>query len=304
MVRAAADVIRAMDALLEAGGARFTRTRTSAGGIDLHGLEGGQGTPMVLLHGAGGGAANWFAVLRDLSVAHHVIAPDLPGFGLSPRADIGRPLGASLADVLLSCLEARRMPPVHVAGTSLGGLVGVQMALRAPRAVRSLILIDAAGLGRDLPLAVRLASVPGARALAASTSRTGLRLFFHTYLTSGSVPPDRRSKLIAYIQASARAGAAQTLASHIGQFVSIRGQREVVADDELGQISAPVLLLWGVRDRFLPLRHARRAQALVRDGQLIALPGVGHSPTWEAPDKVVEEILRFTRHLDGDVAAP
>ena len=297
MVERHSDVVRTMWTLLEEGSARVDSVWPGDGPVRLHALEAGQGPPLLLLHGAGGGAANWFATIAALSSAHRVIAPDLPGFGLSLPIEFEPPFGAALARVLLEWLSRRGISNMHVAGTSLGGLIALQMAVRARERLKSVVLIDAAGLGRELPAAVRLATLPGAHGLAGSTGRPGLRLFFQRYLTSSDVPAQRRDKLLSYIRACALAGTGEMLAANIARFASIRGQREVVGDDALSMIAVPLLVLWGERDRFIPPSHGARAAALAADARFVTIPGVGHSPNWEAPDRVAGEILRFTAGL-------
>ena len=294
MAERESDVVRTMWTLLEEGRAHVDSVWSGDGHTRLHVLEAGRGPPLLLLHGAGGGAANWFATIAALSSGHRVIAPDLPGFGLSPRVDFEPPFGAAMADILLAWLSRRGISTLHVAGTSLGGLIALQMAVRAPERLQSLVLIDAAGLGRELPAAVRFATLPGVHGLAGSAGRPGLRLFFQRYLTSSEVPAQRRDKLLAYIRACALAGTGEMLAANIARFASIRGQREVLRDDELATIAVPVLVLWGDRDRFIPPSHGARVAALAGDARFVTIRGVGHSPNWEAPERVAREILGFT----------
>ncbi|MCI0434680.1 MAG: alpha/beta fold hydrolase [Gemmatimonadetes bacterium] len=287
------EVTRAMQELLDAGNARVTATWSDRP-VRIHALEAGHGPPLLLLHGAGGGAANWFAVFDALSRNHHVIAPDLPGFGLSPAHPFEPPLGEAVAELLLEWLNERSIAPAHIVGTSLGGLIAIRMALANRAAVRSLVLIDAAGLGKELPVAVRLATLPGARGLAGSTSRTGLRLFFHRYLTSSPIPAKPRELLLEYIRACALAGGGDTLTANLSRFASVQGQREVAADDDLRSIAVPTLVIWGALDRFIPVAHGHRAAGMIPGARLVTIPAAGHSPNWEAPDRVTGAILDFT----------
>ena len=65
----------------------MTERRLDLGGVSTPVLEGGEGTPIVLLHGPGGCAAHWMQVIPDLTTTHHVVAPDLPGQGASSVDD-------------------------------------------------------------------------------------------------------------------------------------------------------------------------------------------------------------------------
>jgi pimeloyl-ACP methyl ester carboxylesterase len=184
---------------------------------------------------------------------------------------------------------------MHIAGTSLGGLIALRLAQRAPHLVRTLMLIDSAGLGRGLPSLVRAATLPIVRGFASSSSRVGLEIFFRRYLVGShrALPTAQRRALIAYLQACARAGGGATLEQNMAHFASLTGQREVLGDAELNALAVPVLVLWGERDRFLPVQHAERAARCIRGARLVRVPDAGHSPNWEAPEAVIGAIREF-----------
>src|SRR5687767_3337635 len=73
-----AAVTKAMQRLLELGGIEPLSRRCTVDGVTLHYLEAGSGEPLVLLHGAGGGAANWYRMMGPLAERYRVIAVDLP----------------------------------------------------------------------------------------------------------------------------------------------------------------------------------------------------------------------------------
>lgn len=280
----------AVDELLKLAGVSVRHSMEPVRDRRLHVLEAGKGEAIVLLHGGGGGGANWFSLLAPLASRFKVVAPDLPGFGFSERLSLEPPLGRAMAPDLAGWLDARGEETLHVVGTSLGGLLALRLAQEMGSRVRSLSLLNAAGLGRAMPIPVRLATVPPLRRLARSCNRFGLSLLFRTYLTSAPVPDKQRLPLLDFLAASMRARG-DVLADHLGAFGSLRGQREVLDADELQTIEAPALVLWGSRDRFLPVRHGRRAVASLPDARLVTLPEVGHSPNWEAPERVAAEVL-------------
>jgi pimeloyl-ACP methyl ester carboxylesterase len=84
------------------------------------------------------------------------------------------------------------------------------------------------------------------------------------------------------------------------QFSSFGGQREILTDDELRAVRHRLLLMWGERDRFLPVEHGKRAAALVPCALLRIIPQAGHSPNWEAPEAVLECLSPFLEGLTGD----
>src|SRR5215207_5231286 len=117
-------------------------TRT-LGSVRYH--VGGEGEPLLLLHGLAGSTGNWAELLPDLLQRYRVLAIDLPGHAGSGRL----PRGASTADfaaVAAAVLEAEALGPALVAGHSFGGLVALRLARSRPELVRGLLLVSPAGI--------------------------------------------------------------------------------------------------------------------------------------------------------------
>jgi pimeloyl-ACP methyl ester carboxylesterase len=285
-----AAVQSAMNRLLEAGGS--SAVSVGPGGAGLHHLEEGSGQPVVLLHGGSGGGANWFRLLAPLSRTFRVLAPDLPGFGLSPHIEPVRPLGSAAAGVLHLWLEEHDIAGAILAGTSFGGLAALRLALRSPGRVAGLLLLDAAGLGREIHPAVRIAALPGLTRLGVAPTRRGTRALFRLLLTSdrSAFPPGQQEALIRYLHESARAAGTPYLAATLRAFATPRGQREVATPAELAALQCPVSFVWGALDRFLPVAHARAAARHCAEASTVIVPGAGHSPNWERPHAVIDAI--------------
>jgi pimeloyl-ACP methyl ester carboxylesterase len=281
----------AMRRLLEAGGSS-ARSVVSGGSRPLHHLEEGAGAPVVLLHGGTGGGANWFRLFSPLAQSYRVLAPDLPGFGLSAHGAPGAPLGRSAAELLDGWLSEHGIEGALVVGTSFGGLAALRLAQSSPARVTRLLLLAAAGLGRGVHPMVRLATVPGLTGAAVRPTRRGATLLFRTLLTTdrSDLDIEQRAALLDYLHASARAAGTRYLATTLRLFAGPRGQREVLTSEELRALPQAVSVVWGARDRFLPVAHARRAGSLCPGATTRILPGVGHSPNWEAPDAVLAAI--------------
>lgn len=292
--RAERALIDAMNGVLAAVGLTAASRRAEVDGVALHYLELGDGPPVVLLHGAGGGAANWFGVMGRLAQRFRVLAPDLPGFGLSaaiePRAELGRHV-AEFVDTWVSGFGVHRFDLV---GTSFGGLVALRLAQRRPDAVGRLVLIDSAGLGREMPAAVRLAGLRVLGPLLLRPSRWGTRWLLRRLMTSGQpLDPSFEPVLLEYLYRTARAGDPALLARAFRLFAGPRGQREVLEDGELAALHAPTLVVWGRRDAFFPPSHAERAAARIPRAMLHWIEHAGHSPNWEAPGAVADAIVDF-----------
>lgn len=108
---------------------------------DVHVLDfGGEGTPVVLVHGLDGSAANWFDVGPLLAADHRVVAPDLPGFGRTPLS--GRvPTMEASADVVAAVVRDLGAGPATIMGNSMGGPVALQVAARHPDLVARVVLV-------------------------------------------------------------------------------------------------------------------------------------------------------------------
>jgi 3-oxoadipate enol-lactonase len=261
-------------------------------GVRMRYFLGGEGPPLILVHGLGGAAANWTELVPLLVRRHRLLVPDLPGHGGSTAL----PAVAGLepfADRVALVAEREGMLPAPVVGHSLGGMVVLRMALRQPDDVPALVLAAAAGLsvgnvwGRNM-LSVFSIIRPGrlAARYRSRVSRSPLlrRLVFG--FVSVADPPGLTDQAVEGFLA------AQLLHTDVGS-----AWRALQADDpreELDAIRCPVLVLWGAEDVQLPLddafEYARRLHARLR-----VIPGCGHLLIGERPeacDQAIEDFLR------------
>jgi pimeloyl-ACP methyl ester carboxylesterase len=280
--------------LLRLAGADAASARATVGGRTLHYLEAGSGPAIVLLQGASGGGANWFRLIGPLAEHFHVLAPDVPGFALSDAIEPEAPLSGRVSAALHEWLDGLGIRPHALIGTSLGGLLAMRMLQRGVAAER-LVLIDSAGLGRDLPALVRLSAVPGLGRVALRPSRRGIEWLLRHLMTRdlSGMPPLQLDALVEYLWRSANGADMRQVARGMRLFAGMRGQREVLGNAELGALRVPALMLWGEHDQFFPSRHAHSAAEHMPDAQVHILPGVGHSPNWEAPESVLRAALPF-----------
>ncbi len=158
-----AALIAAEDALLVAVAPDIAVQRgeiTTADGARLHYLTCGEGEPLLLLHGRGNAGALFGPIFAPLAAQRRVITLDLPGWGLSDKQPF---TGHDARDALrvwmdgaLALMDALGLEQVDLLGHSMGGLTALGLALDHPTRVNSLILVDAGGLGRTMPLDLRL----------------------------------------------------------------------------------------------------------------------------------------------------
>lgn len=286
-------VAAAMQQLLRLGGVSASSRTQFVDGVRLHYLTAGRGEVMLLLHGAGGGAANWYRLMGALAERFQVVSIDLPGFGLSDSIEPVRPVGKQIAGLIGTLLDQLEAKPVHVLGTSFGGLVAARIAqISNPR---TLTLIDSAGLWPDCSLGLRVVCNRVLQSIPLKQTRRGVRWLFRNVLISTRLDAAHEDALVEYIYASSIRADRRAMARGYSLFAGLRGQYEVLSAHELNALAARTLILWGEQDRFLPAPRGGRADALAAGAQLRIIPRAGHSPTWEAPDAVLNEILSFVK---------
>lgn len=265
-------------------------TAVDVDGTEIHVHEAGDGPPVVLLHGGIIDAATvtWSPVLERLAADHHVVAPDLMGYGESDLPQ-GPYSIARHADVVAGVLDALDLGPVTLAGLSMGGGVAIQVALDRPDLVASLVPIDAYGLGSALPngrLSYLLAEVQVFNRLAIVLFRRSRGL---TRASLGGIVHDLEALDADAVDAvfeevqrpSAGAAFRRFRAAEVG-----RDGYRTTFDDRFEDLTVPTHFLHGDHDEVFPLAWAERAARRVPDGSLTVLPDCAHWAPRENPDRV------------------
>ncbi len=266
------------------------RTHRLPSGGALRTLEGGEGPTVVLLHGRGHAAPMWFSYLTVLARGRRVVAVDLPGFGQSTEPDGALRRGEDgvrfFTEPVEELLAGMKPGPVVVVGHSLGGLVGVELALRGRVPVERLVLIDAMGLGPEMTPQARLFFRAGPERVA---RRLGRRLF-HRLLPPPVTPLGQRLGLLGYELLAVPRGrprAAQAFDTLVPLVGGVFHRRE-----RLGELRQPVLLVWGEREDTLPVSLAVEAEKQLRESRLLRVVA-GHSPHLERPEVVLPALKSF-----------
>lgn len=239
-------------------GAPVTERRLELAGVSTAVLEGGEGPPVVLLHGQGGWAGMWVPVMAELVGAHHVVAPDLPGLGAS-RADVGPPGAATTLTWLGELIERTCAAPPVLVGASLGGSIAARFAAGSSDRLAGLVLIGMGGLvGKvRIPPATMLALIRhGVR----PSERTAMAM-----LRQVSVDPERARRRMGERWAPFRAYSLELARDPGVRQANRRLLRELglrqIPPEELARIVVPTSLIWGRRDRVMPLATAEEAGA-------------------------------------------
>ncbi len=244
--------------------------------------------PIVLLHGTSDSLHTWDGWSAALRGQRRVIRFDLPGFGLTgpdPQADYS--IDAYVRFVL-RVLDTLGVQSVVLGGNSLGGQIAWQTAYQQPHRVRQLVLVDAAGYPeppQEVPLVFRLARSWPSNLLLEWVLPRGLVLA-SVRNVFGDPTTLRAEQVDRYYDMAVRAGNRRALV-----------QRLALPDrDESPRIRSlrlPTLILWGERDRLIPVQAGRRFAHDIPGSRLVVLEGLGHVPQQEDPQRTVAEVQHF-----------
>ena len=268
-----------------------TEHRLRLAGMSTAVLDGGQGPPVVLLHGPGESAANWGRVVPELVTTHRVVAPDLPAHGATDA-----PEGPDLAEQVLGwlgeLLERTCPSPPVIVGHILGGAIAARFAIDHADRLAALVLVDSLGLGRFRPAPSFALSMIGF--LARPNPRS-----FDRFMRQCSYDLDGlRTQLgedwdafVAHNLEQARSPAAKT-AGRLFRELGI----PALPPEDLERISVPVTLIWGRHDRANRLGIAEAASE--RYGwPLHVIDASADDPARDRPEAFVQALRRS---LPGD----
>jgi 2-hydroxymuconate-semialdehyde hydrolase len=241
---------------------RINSNNIMVNGLDIHYLQGGEGYPLVVVHGGGGGTTAWLNSLELLSEYYSVYAPDLPGFGGSESIDdrFSIPEYVDFLDSFVDELGLRRF---HLIGHSVGGGLALKLALKAPNKIEKLVLVSSLFLGKEIAFWARcFSSLSVFRWMAESL----LAVFRVVAWIARHLSPSRiLSPPFSRVQMA------------LGRSImAVEGQTTVLSD-QLSGLIMPTLLVWGARDGIVPMKHARSAAGLIPDCQVHVFGDCGHN---------------------------
>jgi pimeloyl-ACP methyl ester carboxylesterase len=245
-------------------------------GGTLHVQRDGRGEPLLFLHGAQG-LLGWEPALAALAEQFDVIVPDHPGFGRSAAVDGVDDLG-DMALLYLDLLAGLATTNVHVVGHCIGGWLAMEIAIRNTARLKSLTLVDSAGL--------RLTGEPRADMFIVPQDELAKLLFAGdagvAWLTAWQATPEQQD-----IYERNRAAAAKF--SWHPRLCNPKLARW------LHRIDVPTHVIWGEHDRVIPPAYATGLKDRIPGATMTALPGCGHLPQVERPREFADAVTRFIR---------
>ncbi|HEX3536903.1 MAG TPA: alpha/beta hydrolase [Stellaceae bacterium] len=251
--------------------------RIEVGGISLEAWVGGSGPPLLFLHGGDYWLQNR-ACLDRLTQRFRVVAPRHPGFGSSPRPSWFRTVH-DIAYLYLDLIDRLALDRPLVVGSSLGGWIALEMAVRDPGRIGRLVLIDSVGVkfgARDERDFADIYALPADEVL----RRT---------FADPTAAPDYTKLSDTELEDIARDR----------QATALYGWKPYLHDPALGhwlhRVKAAALVLWGEQDGIAPPAYGERLAAALPNARFTGIAAAGHYPQIEQPQAVADAITRFAQ---------
>ena len=256
----------------------FQDTFINIRGCKVRMLRAGQGKPLVFLHGANG-VPGWLPFMAQLSQHHDVIVPEHPGFGESDTPDWLDRTG-DLALFYLDFFKHLGLNNVHLVGTSLGGWIAAELAVRNDTNLSSLTLVAPAG--------VRVKGSPMADIFLWSPEKMARTLVHDPELAAQMMPGDmtQEQQMLVLKNRLTTARLAWQPRLHNPDLRKW-----------LHRVSVPTQILWGSEDQLIPAAYAQAWCDLIPGSQSTVFPSCGHLPHVEMTDLYCKTLTQFIREV-------
>jgi pimeloyl-ACP methyl ester carboxylesterase len=253
-------------------------------------LSGGKGVPIVCVHGFGVDKDCFWTFLLGLSRSYRVIVPDLPGFGESSKSLAARYDIVSQVKRLDAFLEEIGLESFHLLGLSMGGYISGYYASEYPEKVKSLVLIDAAGVtSRTRSEALRRYEEDGEVVLLYNT----VKGFDELVSLLFDDPPWTATCFRRYFAIYGDT----TYEVHKKVADDILDAGLYLLDDRLSSISAKTLVMWGANDHILDVSSVETLVDGIPDSQSVIIDDCGHLPYIEKPEETKRAHRTFLASL-------
>jgi pimeloyl-ACP methyl ester carboxylesterase len=232
-----------------------TERKLQLAGISTTVLEGGEGEPVILLHGPGESSLWWMRVIPQLAETHHVIVPDLPGHGAS-EVDAGELDTRHVFAWLDELIEHTCSSTPVLVGHLLGGGIAARFAISNSERIQQLVLVDSFGLAKFRPSPKFAFGL--VKFLMRPNERTYAKFLPHCMYDANSLQIQMGKNwqlfLVYNLDRARDPNAKAALRFFMGQFAVSK-----IPEEKLAAIEAPVDLIWGRHDKALNLKIAEAA---------------------------------------------
>lgn len=244
----------------------------------------GEGPAVLFLHGAGSNAATWWQQLPAFGARHTCITMDIRCFGRSAAPVQDFVLDLFVADAV-AILDREQIARAAVVGQSLGGFIGLKLALDQPQRVAAFAACDSS-LAIDHPVLLEAIARRQITQKAASVEQRSLgRWFLENH--------PEKAALYAQINHFNPSAHSIPAAEWGGALAALLAPGKLIPMGALREVACPTLLLVGSEDPIVPVGVMREVQALVPGSELAVIDAAGHSAYFEKPEEVNRQVLDF-----------
>ncbi len=242
----------------------------------IHYIEGGEGAPLVAIHGLGTDAESGALIFPTLAKSHHILAPDLLGYGHSDRPKDADYSIAMESEVVRGFMDAMHVDKADVLGVSMGGWVALKLAADHPERVRRLVLVGSAGFAFESQLSESSFS---------PATVADVRTLMELQTDRAKLMPDFVAR--DFVRKSRQEGWIFRRAMH-----SMLAGRDLM-DGRVARVTMPTLLVWGTADRLVPFAVGERMRRELPSAKLVAIPNCGHLAVIECHAQALPPIATF-----------
>jgi len=248
-------------------------------------LEGGQGVPIIMVHGFAANKDNWTRFAKFITPSYRAAALDLPGFGDSTCLENASYSIADQAKRLNQFADSAGLKKFHIVGNSMGGHIAARYTVMFPERVLSLGLFDAAGVMAPVPseMAKRMSKGEPNPLVAGSVDEFD-RLIKFVFVTPPEIPGFAKKLLVEE--------AVRHKASNQRIFKQLSADTGALEPD-LPKIKTRTLVLWGDHDRVLDVSCVQVLEKGLPNCTTVIMKGCGHLPMIERPQEAAEHYLAF-----------
>ena len=267
---------------------------TSVNGIRTRYWTAGEnGSVVVLIHGISSFIESWAHNIIPLAERHRVYAMDLLGFGQTDKIPLVHDMNV-LVSFIYGFMETLHLPSASLIGNSLGGGLALQFTLDYPEKVEKLVLVDSAGMGREICPVFKACALPLLHGLFTRKSNNGLPRLMKQLIHNPLVISEEFYKVSRKYNAAD--GAVKSLISVLTAGINLFGQKSKVIQpllEKMPTVKAPTLVVWGRQDQIIPVSHAEIAASRIPNARLELFDNCGHMPQFEQPEKFNKLVLEF-----------
>jgi pimeloyl-ACP methyl ester carboxylesterase len=272
---------------LERKTAGLTEKQVQVGQFTICYLEGGQGETLLLLHGFGADKDNWNRLAKHLTPKFHVVAIDVPGFGMSSRPETESYTIRDQAFRLDPIVAALGLDSFHLAGNSMGGAIAGRYAAEFPDKVRTLALVNTGGIANcPKKSELRKQLEEGKNSLLLETPEDFEKMLAFVFVRPPWIPGPVKAHLAR--QAIER----RSFNEKVFRQIHAEGSD---LEPELSRIRARTLILWGDQDRLIDVSCTEVLEKGLADSTTAILKDCGHAPMIERPEETARLYLGFLK---------